>query len=173
MNRTSQRDDIKCSIIRWMLKELPNTITTSSKKILVLIITDLSSSLSSSSSSSLKYKAELFHLADSLADKLDDASFNTSSILFITCIKNYLKGFNNTSSSTSSSSSSSNDSLIAREYCYQLIDRICRRCVNSIVNDVEIVVLLFRLLDFEDDRVLPKLYTGTTTTTTTTTNYYY
>lgn len=152
MNRISLREDIKCSILKWTLKELTNNLITCSKKILVLLITDLSKA-----DTSLKYKAELFHLADSLAEKMDDTSFNTSSVLFIACVKNYLKGFN---ARVKEMSDSSNDALAAREYCYQLIDRLCRRSTNSVVNDVEMVLLLFRLLDFEDDRVLPKLYTA-------------
>jgi len=151
-NRTSMREDIKCSILRWILKELRNNLTTSAKKILVLLVTDLSKA-----DTSLKYKAELFHLADSLAEKMDDTSFSTSAVLFIACVKIYLKGFN---SRVKEVSDSSNDALNAREHCYQLIDRICRRSINSVVNDVEMVLLLFRLLDFEDDRVLPKLYTA-------------
>eukprot|EP01034_Spumella_vulgaris_P027497 gene27497-34222_t len=129
-------------------------------------------------------------LLEELCTRIDDPTLVLSSVIFVQAVKKVLAAYtftlsatSNTSSGTSSSSnntttptstaiagttkteqdlaySSTELHMAVRSSCYAVVAQVAARNASLITVDIELLVLLFKLLEREDERVLSRIYTA-------------
>lgn len=156
-SRTTLKVEIRCAILRFICKELSKYLSVVSKNVIELVFSSVFNSDGSAASanqtpllSSCMTLAELF-----LKNVNIESVIKSSSVLFIQCCKKILLSYSN--SYVKATGSVDDLNLSVRTSCYNIIDIVARNN-NYSVEDIDLVMLLFQLLDIEDERVIPKLY---------------
>ena len=99
-------------------------------------------------------------LMETLIKNLDTANLQNSCILLVQSCKKVLIQFatSQVSSAATNSDYNSEMNLATRSSCYAVIETAANRVSDLVAKDVELIVLLFRLLGQEDERIITKLY---------------
>ena len=157
--RSGARDDIRCTILRWVCQDCSDLIIGIARVSLQHILADCMKP-----DLSMQYKSALLHFLDKVLSSLDDKTVQNISILVVAGIKYNLQPFNNITlcqgtghKMNTFNSTEDWSGLSLRESCYSIIDSLARRCGEIIVTDVDLLVILFRILDKEDEVNTPKL----------------
>ena len=152
-SRTPLKIELRCTMLRFISKELNKYLFAVSKQVIELVFGNVFQA-----SSNVMMIAACMHLAELFLKNIDncDSSVRSpSSILLLQCCKKILTDY-----STSSLKICSDDNQLSiRTSCYNIIDILARNNYCS-VDDTELVVLLFQLLDGEDERVVARLYSA-------------
>ena len=159
--RTPLRSVVQVALIRWLCKEMKVYFQPVARNFVPGLVQNvLNSSSSLMSPSNIGLLAAVMHLMETLMSCLEDKSYQDLCILLVQVCKNLLLYFASINSSTMSQSSDYNSELNMniRCNCYAIVEIAVTRVTDAMVRDVEMVVLLFRLLGQEDERIITKLY---------------
>ena len=159
--RIPLRNVVQIALIRWICKEMTTYFSHSAKAILTVIVQAVfgtNSSLMSPSNAGLLTAFAL--LMETLIKNLDTANLQNSCILLVQSCKKVLIQFatSQVSSAATNSDYNSEMNLATRSSCYAVIETAANRVSDLVAKDVELIVLLFRLLGQEDERIITKLY---------------
>lgn len=169
------REDIRAGILRWIHKELKKCLPLAVDSVTRLFIDSVPSSLTiattattattgtlspsaslsstSPSSYSKKVRASIMMVADALICNIDDITLSNIATAFVSGTCSTLQTF-----VSASKVIDGGDTQACRESCYSILEHISRRCPVAVIGDMTIVTTLFRLLDSEEERLVPKLY---------------
>ena len=160
--RTPLRSVVQVALIRWLCKEMKMYFQPIARTFVPGLVQNvLSSSSSLMSPSNIGLLAAFMHLMETLMSCLDDVSHQDLCILLVQVCKYLLLHFASVNSSTMISQSSDYNSELnmnIRCNCYAIVEIAVMRVADVMVRDVELVVLLFRLLGQEDERIITKLH---------------
>jgi hypothetical protein len=159
--RTPFRSVVQIALIRWLCKEMKMYFEPMARSFVPSLVQNiLSSSGSLISPSNIGLLAAFMHLMETLMSCLKDASYQDLCILIVQVSKKLLLHFASINSSTASQSSDYNSefNMNIRCNCYAIVEIAVVRATDAMIQDVELVVLLFRLLGLEDERIITKLH---------------
>lgn len=176
LSRSPLRDECKCALLRWVIKELPSRIPAVSRLGIKLFFqvafveaasaaasAPASTSAPAPSSSvssapapsfiSLRYRAQVMLMVDQLHEHMDASSASA-----ITAV--LMQGVTNLLASPPKSSSANSHEMDLKLAIYSIVERIAHRTpAIAVLHGVTVTALLFKILDdVEDLAVISKLY---------------
>jgi len=148
-SRSAFRDDIRAQLVRWAAKEMRTRLVGVSRPILKVFV----DSTFTAATSTVRFRAAAVLLGTSLAESMDDAAFIAVVPIYLQGIESVLQSF-----ITRSSEYDSNDGKQTRESCYACLEKMAVRVPLLVIRSASVVSTLFKLLDSEDETLVPKLY---------------
>jgi hypothetical protein len=180
VTRSCLRDEVRAGVYRWIFKNAKGGLLHAAKDVVAVFIetfftattsgsggTSPTSSSSSaaavlggdqrgSSAANRKIRSAVMGLALGLAESLDNIAFASHANVFFRGCSKVLESF--TRLRGGGSGTDNDESMLLRERCYALVEMVGRKSSLVAAEGVHIVAILFRLLDHEDERLSPRLY---------------
>ena len=153
--RSILRGDIRAAAFRWMVKETKVQLQHCPKEVDTIFIDTLFGK-SSSEEAVASIRSAVMGMALSLATSLNDDSLAKHATLYFRGSKIVLESFSRLRAGGVGVDNDEN--MVLRERCYGLIEEIARRSPLIAIADPQIIAVLFKLLDREDERLSPRLY---------------
>lgn len=187
VSRSKLRSEVLVALLRFVVKDLAKHLPQCMKPALAIAYKNITSSSDGGhiliTSATLPLVSVSLRLLEELAVRIDSQSFNTATVIFLTAVKKVLTAYTFASSSASSANNTSGKgnsgsigsgvrntdevnysgldyNLTVRSSCYAIVSQIAARNASLAVVDIDLLVLLFQLLEKEDERVLSKIYTA-------------
>lgn len=163
--RAPVRAEVQVAVLKWVCKEMAEYLPGAAKTAIAAIVQTVFGSgnllLTSANSAILVAYTQL---ANTLLKALDELSFASSGVLFIQCSKKILNLFVDSqqvqyAQGRNSNEYNSESYLALRAHCYGMMAAVAKRDSSLAAKDLDLVILLFRLLGIEDERIISKLYT--------------
>lgn len=156
-SRLHVRTDVKCAIIRWMCKELKQYFHL---KISTTICKFLFSEIFQSNLN-IRYSLSLLTLMNILLDKLNDIELKPLYVLFFASIQRILLPYaSKMIANNEKMDNDSTDVITIREVCYQIIEKTSIKSKELATKQYDLFNSLFNLLHFENEAIIPKLYSA-------------
>jgi len=146
--RSALRDDIRAQLVRWAAKEMRTRLVGVSRSVLKVFVDSTFTTVST-----VRFRAAAVLLGTALADSMDDAAFTAVVPIYLQGIESVLQSF-----ITRSSEYDSTDGKQTRELSYACLEKMSHRVPLLVIRSASVVSTLFKLLDSEDEILVPKLY---------------
>jgi hypothetical protein len=96
-----------------------------------------------------------------LLDKLNDTELKPLYVLFFASIQRILLPYSSKMIANNENLENvSTDVITIREVSYQIIEKTAIKCKELAIKQYELFISLFNLLHFENERIIPKLYSA-------------
>ena len=148
--RSSLRDEIRSHIIRWVSKEIGSRVVGCQRGALKIFVDATFTDTSSS-----RFRTAAVTLGNLLTEHMEVASLTPTTPLFLQGIEKTLGTF-----VTRAIDYDTSDGKVTRETCYAMLERIALRVPLLAIRSASAVSILFKLLDNEDENLIPKLYSS-------------
>lgn len=105
-HRTALRITVKCAILRWICKEMQETLIVAAKNVIQLVVTEILKP-SDGGVDDMTYSSLVMEMTALLTERMPDEALGRVAALLLQCVKKVLQPFSSLLSSSSASSSDS------------------------------------------------------------------